>query len=255
MKSEEAQRIAEDGIVLRAVVGSTVHGLGVANQDDRDEMGVCIEPPDCVVGLNQFEQWVYRTQPEGVRSRPGDLDLTIYSLRKYVRLAEQGNPSILLLMWVPDKHVITINAVGRMLRDKRDLFVSRQAGHRFLGYLTAQKQRLLGERGQKNVQRPELVEAYGYDTKYAGHMLRLGYQGIEFLQYGTLTLPMAEPIRQSILDVREGRVPLNDVLSEVGELEALLEGMLDDSWIPEKPNRARVNALLWDCYMEGWMIA
>ena len=34
------------------------------------------------------------------------------------------------------------------------------------------------------VNRPELIAAHGYDTKYAGHVLRLGYQGIEFLETG-----------------------------------------------------------------------
>ena len=36
-----------------------------------------------------------RTQPEGVRSGPGDLDLIVYSLRKWMRLALTGNPTVL----------------------------------------------------------------------------------------------------------------------------------------------------------------
>ena len=41
-------------------------------------------------------------QPEGARSGAGDLDLVIYSLRKWARLAAQGNPTVLLLLFVPD---------------------------------------------------------------------------------------------------------------------------------------------------------
>lgn len=55
---ERARRVAEEGCILRAVVGSTVHGLAQAGTDDRDEMGVCIEPPEYVVGLRPFEHWV-----------------------------------------------------------------------------------------------------------------------------------------------------------------------------------------------------
>jgi hypothetical protein len=47
--------IAEDGLIIRTLVGSTIHGLVLDGTDDRDEMGVCIEPPDYVAGLKRFE--------------------------------------------------------------------------------------------------------------------------------------------------------------------------------------------------------
>src|SRR3978361_1647458 len=77
------REIAEANIALRVQVGSGLHGVTIAGTDDRDEMGVCIEPPECVIGLRKFEQYQYRTQPEGARSGSGDLDLTVYSLRKW----------------------------------------------------------------------------------------------------------------------------------------------------------------------------
>jgi hypothetical protein len=73
--------IAERGTILRCLVGSGVHGTAVEGQDDRDEMGICIEPPEYVIGLRSFEQYIFRTQPEGARSGHGDLDLIVYSLR------------------------------------------------------------------------------------------------------------------------------------------------------------------------------
>ena len=51
-----------------------------------------------------------------------------------------------------------------------------------------QRERMIGTRGQMNVTRPELISKYGYDTKYAGHLVRLGYQGIEVMLSGGLTL-------------------------------------------------------------------
>ena len=68
--SDEFREIAERFIILRCLVGSGVHGTAVEGQDDRDEMGICIEPPEYVVGLRRFEQYIYRTQPEGERSGP-----------------------------------------------------------------------------------------------------------------------------------------------------------------------------------------
>ena len=31
--------------LIRAEVGSTIHGTAIAGTDDRDEMGVCVEAP------------------------------------------------------------------------------------------------------------------------------------------------------------------------------------------------------------------
>jgi uncharacterized protein len=112
----DARAIVERGTILQATVGSTVHGLHHGGQDDRDEMAVYIELPEFLVGLRRapairgglygFEHSVERTQPEGVRSGPGDLDLVAYSLRKWVRLALKGHPTILLLLFVPDEFVV-----------------------------------------------------------------------------------------------------------------------------------------------------
>src|SRR5581483_12153206 len=110
--------------LLRCEVGSTVHGLGVAGTDDRDELGVCIEPAEYVIGLRHFEQFVSRDRPQGVRSQPGDLDLTIYGLRKFSSLALKGNPSILLLFNVPDEKCIVLTEQGRALRDLAWAFAS-----------------------------------------------------------------------------------------------------------------------------------
>ncbi len=42
--SEEARRIAEAGMTLRVQVGSGVHGISMdGGNDDRDEMGICVE--------------------------------------------------------------------------------------------------------------------------------------------------------------------------------------------------------------------
>jgi predicted nucleotidyltransferase len=189
----EQRLVAEPNTILLGLVGSTVHGVTVDSADDRDEMGISIEPPEYVAGLRVFDQWVYRRQPEGTRSGPGDVDRTVYSLRKWCRVALAGNPTVMLLLHVPDDQCSVVKEPGRELRANKHWFASRRAGHAYLGYMQRQRDRMTGERGQMRVNRPELIEQYGLDTKYAGHVLRLGYQGIEFLESGRLTLPMRRP--------------------------------------------------------------
>jgi uncharacterized protein len=248
----EHRAIAEPNLVLLGLVGSSVHGVTVDDADDRDEMGICIEPPEYVAGLRRFAQWVYRTQPEGARSGPGDVDRTVYSLRKWCRLALSGNPTVMLLLHVPEAQCTLIEEPGRQLRANKQWFASRRAGRAYLGYMQRQRDRMTGERGQMRVNRPELIERYGFDTKYAGHVLRLGYQGIEFLQTGALTLPMPEPARTRILDVRLGRIPFADVLTEANELQARLESLVATSPLPEHADDNAVNAYLADAYRTWW---
>jgi hypothetical protein len=244
--------VAETNTVLLGLVGSTVHGLTVEDADDRDEMGICVEPPEYVIGLRPFEQWVYRTQPEGARSGPGDIDRTVYSLRKWCRLALAGNPTVMLLLHVPDEQCSIVEPPGRELRANKPWFASRRAGRAYLGYMERQRDRMTGERGQMRVNRPELIERYGFDTKYAGHVLRLGYQGNEFLETGALTLPMREPERTRILDVRNGHVSFNEVLAEADDLQRQLETLLQTSPLPERANQAAVEEFLIDTYRTRW---
>lgn len=244
--------VAEAGTILRCEVGSTVHGVNVAGTDDRDELGVCIEPPEYVIGLRHFEQYVHRTQPQGERSGPGDLDLTIYGLRKFASLALKGNPSILLLFNVPDEKCIVLESLGRELRALSWAFASKRAGAAFLGYIQQQRQRLVGERGQKNVKRPELVEQYGFDTKYAGHMIRLGYQGIDYMTTGGFPIPMSDEQRDTIVGIRTGQMSVNDVLSLCGELERDLKAAVEGSALPSAPDFDAVNAFLIRAYIEWW---
>lgn len=251
--SEEYRKIAESGTILRCLVGSGVHGLSVAAQDDRDEMGICTEPPEYVIGLRPFDQYIYRSQPEGHRSGPGDLDLTIYSLRKWMRLALAGNPTVLLPLFVPREHILACTGLGAALRDMREVILSRQAGHRFAGYLDAQRRSLLSRDGKgRDVTRPELIEAYGFDTKFCAHMVRLGLQGVELLRDGWISLPVPEPDRTWLIELRTGQHSMTEALDRADECERQIAKLLSTSLLPEKPDYAAADAWLVQAYQRAW---
>lgn len=231
--------VATQNEILRGLVGSTAHGINIVGQDDRDETGIFIEPAENVCGLSPVDHYIYRTQPEGVRSGPGDLDLTMYSLRKFCRLAEQGNPSVMILLWLPE--YIALTDAGRELIKAREAFISRDAGNRFLGYLVAQKMKMKGEKAH-TVNRPELVAKYGYDTKFAMHALRLGFEGVELMTHRRLTLPVAEPNLSILRDLRTGGIKFEKALQLIDDTEMNLRSLLQDcDW---KSDRKRIDALM-----------
>jgi uncharacterized protein len=251
--SEEFRAVALDGMILRCQVGSGVHGTNIEGTDDRDEMGICTEPPQYVIGLSRFSQYVYRTKPEGCRSGPGDLDLVVYGLRKWASLALNGNPSVLLPLFVPESEIVTMTPLGADLRAHAGLFLSRVAADRFAGYLHAQRRGLLSRDGKgRDVTRPELIERYGWDTKFGGHMVRLGVQGAELLETGRITLPVPEPWRTVIREIRTGRATMAETLDMAAGLEQRIRELAGTSPLSEKPAREAADEWLVSVYRQAW---
>jgi hypothetical protein len=240
-------------VILEAIVGSTAHGTAVNDGlEDLDLMAVVIEQPATMLGFSPADTWTTRTKPMGVRSEAGDTDWVGYGLRKYLHLALKGNPSILLALFVTEEHIRRITREGHALRALAPRIVSKLAYAPFRGYMHQQRERLLGTRGQKNVTRPELVAAYGYDTKYAAHILRLGLQGEELLLRGRISLPMREPERSQIVRVRTGGFTLEQALELIAAAEQRLDAAHALSVLPDKPDTAYVEQWMLNTYAEHW---
>jgi predicted nucleotidyltransferase len=256
---DKYREMAERTTVLRAPAGSTLPGLNLPGKGDSDEVGVCVEDIHAAMGFSEFEQYIYRSAAvrEGQHdapSQPGDLDLTMYSLRKFLRLALQGNPQIIQTLFVPEHLCIHRSELGAELQGLAPEIVSKKAGMRYLGYMESQRQKLLGERGQKRVNRPELEEKFGFDTKYMMHVLRLGFQGVELLSTGKLSFPMPEADRAFTYAVRLGEVPLQEALTKAGELERELKDLLDSSFIQDEPDYAFVQEWMIETYQISWSL-
>jgi hypothetical protein len=102
------------------------------------------------------------------------------------------------------------------------------------------------------VNRPELVEARGFDTKYAMHAARLGYQGLELLETGRLTLPMPEPERSRVMAIRTGELTFEETVAEIDDLEQRLAAALEHTTLSPRPDRPAVDRFLVDAYRRAW---
>lgn len=244
------------GEFLRGIIGSTIHGLALPGTDDFDLMGVCIEPVELALTVSpkNFEQHIYRSAGGSNPSRPGDVDLTVYSLKKFLQLALNGNPTILNLLFVPTQFCSINTPIAEELRELTPHIVSKEAGPRYLGYMQAQKARLLGLKGQKRggQQRIALEQEHGYDTKYAMHMLRIGIQGFELMQTGRITLPMSTGHRELLMGVRTGATPKDRVLQWASEIEAALFQANHESTLQNHPQRGVVGDWMRKKYLQQW---
>lgn len=265
------EEIAKRGTFLVREVGSTVHGTNLHADNDLDLTGVCFQPPEYLLGLQNFEQYIYRDalerskhNPEDdqrkhgrtPKSEPGDLDLTIYSVQKFLKLALGGNPSILILFYSPIRHPEYETPVGENWYWARDFdllapaIASKIAGAKFLGYLRAQRERMLGQRGQMRVTRQELIDQHGFDTKFAMQAIRLGLQGIEYMEKGKLVLPLPEKVADILKEVRRGELLFTEVIEWIDELDQQLKQAIDASPLPKHPNYRMIDEWLVEAQLQ-----
>ena len=155
------------------------------------------------------------------------------------------------MLFVPDEEVVFHTEVGAELVANAHRFVSRRAAQRFRGYLQGQRAAMTGEVGA-HTNRPELVAIHGYDTKYAMHALRLGYQGVELLTTGRITLPVPEPQRAYLRSVRRGEVALAEVVAAVSETHLELTRLATSASVPELPDTGWVNDWLHRSHLAYW---
>src|SRR5262245_943443 len=123
--------------------------------------------------------------------------------------------------------------------------------------MQAQAQRLLGLRGgghgrRGGGQREELVAQHGYDTKYAMHAARLGFQCIELLHTRRLCLPMEGEPADWLRSVRRGEVPFDRWWARVLDLDEALAKLETDERFPAGADRARINEWSVDAHLRVW---
>lgn len=122
--------------ILLARHGSHAYGLNIATSDE-DFKGVCVAPKECYLGFTQkFEQ------QEHMGSKTDGVDKVIYSLNKFAALLTDCNPSIIEVLHVADKDIITCDEYGELLREHRYDFLSKKAKFTFGGYAYAQLRRI-----------------------------------------------------------------------------------------------------------------
>ncbi|WP_394855424.1 DNA polymerase beta superfamily protein [Rhodococcus cercidiphylli] len=157
---------------------------------------------------------------------------------------------MLLLLFIPPQEIATISEVGRDIQAYPEMFISNQAAHRFAGYLAAQKERMLGLRSQRT-NRPELVDVHGFDTKFAYHAVRLGLQGVELMSTGRVALPMPEPDRTWLTDLRKGKHTKEEALERTDDLHDRLQQLASVSAWPDRVDMKAVDEWLVNTH-HGW---
>src|SRR5215510_5713269 len=238
-----------ESLIHLFVGGSELHGAKVGETDDTDIYGVYIEHPSEALGLDSREHFVWSTAGNDRRNGPDDVDITLYSLRKWAGMAAKGNATALHFLFAQPQEVKP--DAWKQIRASGELFLSRSSAHQFVGFADAQFKRLTGEKGSgKKGQRPEYICAFGYDTKAAMHGLRLLYECLELMQHGRITLP--RPEKELLIRVRSGKWTFERVLAQAQRLFKEVEDAVAKSPLPERVDRAAISRLLARVQLGFW---
>lgn len=229
--------------ILLVAAGSHAHGMATP-QSDVDIRGICVAPLDVRLSLfHKFEQYeavnvpvTHMTEslldlfPTAIKEKvitDDNIDIVVYDIAKILKLLVKGNPSALELLFSDGKDVLFHNDLGRQLREYRDHFVTLKVKDSCLGYARSQLARIKRDKAnpknEKNSpRRRELKDKFGYDTKHAAHLIRLMRMGLEVMQGRGVIV--RRPDAQELLDIREGKRSLEDIIDEANRL---------DEWITE----------------------
>jgi len=242
--------LSESTIIHLFVGGSQLHGAKVEGYDDLDIYGCYVEPAERILGLDPIEHFVWSSGSDREKNTAHDVDVTMYSLRRWGALMLKGNPAILHYLYARGEVSLAQNVWADILA-MRPYLVSKKAARQYIAFANAQRMRLTGERGMgRHGQRQDLVEKYGYDTKFAMHYVRLLFECKELLSEKCLTLPL--PQKDLLIKIRTGEYKESEVFAMGIALDEECQRLLATSDLPEEPDRQLLSIAIAKAYRKHW---
>jgi len=212
-------------VILQGIVGSTAYGLA-REGSDVDRLGVFVAPTLDVAGLDWHDSKATR-----VTSKP---DSTVHEVGKFLRLALACNPTILEVLWLPDRLYECWDADGDALGDLREAFFWEKGIRNAYGGYARQQATKLAARGDGTFS----SDTRNRSVKHARHLLRLLRQGRGILETGSLTVEVENPEDYWAFDA----MTPEQMIAVYAREDDLFHGAR--SVLPSEPDRTSVREVL-----------
>lgn len=244
-----------ENVMYETYMGSEAYGVS-GGSSDRDVYGFCIPPkpvlfPHLEGYINGFgkppnvfmqyqEHHIHDATALG--GKGAEYDITIYNIAKYFSLCMDCNPNMIDSLFTPARCVITRTAVWQMIQERREIFLCKKVWPKFKGYAYSQLHKIKTK--TPTGKRKELVEKFGYDVKFAYHLVRLMAEVEQILTEGTLDL---ERNREQLKSIRRGEWTQGQVESWFAAKEKGLETVYNKCTLPHSPREDEIKELLLNC--------
>lgn len=249
-------------VMYETIMGSIAFGVSV-DVSDFDTVGFCIPPKDMVFphlagqieGFGRQKQrfscyqkhHVFVEDELGGKGRT--YDLNVYNIVHYFHLCMENNPNMIATLFTPQECVLHSTKVANMVRDARRSFLHKGAWHRFKGYAYNQLHKMRTKTPEPDSKRAASIEKFGYDVKFAYHVVRLLDEIEQILVEGDLDIRRN---RAQLKAIRRGDVPEEDIYAWAYEKEKHLEKLYEESKLPHGPDEKAIKQLLLECLEEHW---
>lgn len=247
-------------VQFEAVMGSIAYGVET-DRSDIDIYGWAIPPKDDVfphlrgeiLGFGKqykrFEQFQehHIRDADALSGRGRTYDVTVFGIVKFFALAMDNNPNVIDSLFTPTDCVLHSTRVGNLVRENRRRFLHRGAWPKFKGYAYSQLHKIAIKEPTRR--RAELVAEYGYDVKFAYHVVRLLGEVEQILLEGDIDLRRdAERLKA----IRRGEWTEERLRRWAAEKEADLERAYAASKLPAAPDETGLRGLLLNCLEEHY---
>ena len=235
------------------IMGSNAYAV-TSDNSDWDIYGFCIPPKDDVFPhlrgeisgfgnqIKRFENWQeHHIVPEDKKQM---FDFSVYSIVKYFQLCMENNPNMIDSLYTPRNCVLHSTQIGEHVRSNRNMFLHKGAWHKFKGYAYAQMSKIANKQNATNPKRAESIEKFGYDVKFAYHVVRLLNEVEQILIEHTLDLTRNN---EQLKAIRRGEWSLDQLKQYFQDKERSLEKVYSESTLQYKPNEEKIKNLLLEC--------
>ena len=154
----------------------------------------------------------------------------------------QNNPNIVDSLFTPE-HVVTYqDEIGKLVRANANLFLHKGLYHKYKGYAHSQISKMRNK--DRTGKRKASIDKFGYDVKFAYHLVRLVLQAELALTEHTMDLTRNKEILKPI---RRGEWPEQKVYDWFDDKEKVLDQLYVSSTLRNTPDEAAIKSLLINC--------
>jgi predicted nucleotidyltransferase len=173
-----------------------------------------------------------------------EYDLNIYSITQYFKLCLDNNPNMVDTLFTPRDCVLHSTVIAEMVRERRESFLHKKCWDKYKGYAYSQLHKMRGKNPEKDSKRDKLRERYGFDVKYAYHLVRLLLECEMIMTEQTIDIRRHQ---EHLKAIRRGEVSQEQIERWYAEKEVGLEKAYHESKLRAEPARDEIKNLLLAC--------